>query len=191
MDRKRVAVVGLGNVGRHCVEAVRASPDLELAGVVRRDPVERPADLPEVTFARSIDELGRVDGALLACPTRMVAETAAPLLARGIATADSFDLHGEPLLELHRELGEAARRGKTAAAIAAGWDPGTDSIVRAILEAMAPRGVTFTDFGPGMSMGHTVAVKAIPGVKKAVAMTLPAGQGIHRRAVYVELEHGV
>ena len=63
-------------------------------------------------------------------------------------------------------------------------------MVRALLELMAPRGVTFTNFGPGMSMGHTVAAKAVPGVRKALSMTLPAGQGIHRRAVYVELESG-
>lgn len=190
VNRKRVAVVGLGNVGRHCVEAVRAAPDLELAGVVRRDPAERPADLLGVPVVKTIDELGEVHGAILACPTRKVAETAAPLLAKGISTADSFDLHGDPLIELRHELDEVAKGGKAAAAISAGWDPGTDSIVRAMLEAMAPRGVTFTDFGPGMSMGHTVAAKAIPGVKKALSITLPAGLGVHRRAVYVELEPG-
>ena len=187
---KRVAVVGLGNVGQHCVEAVRAAPDLELAGVVRRDPSDRPAALADVRFARSIDELGHVDGALLACPTRSVREIAAGLLRRGISTADSFDIHGDPLVELRRELDGAAKAGGASAIIAAGWDPGTDSLVRVLLEAMAPRGLTFTNFGPGMSMGHTVAVKSIPGVRKALSVTLPAGQGVHRRAVYVELSEG-
>jgi diaminopimelate dehydrogenase len=42
-----------------------------------------------------------------------------------------------------------------------------------------------------MSMGHTVAVKAIPGVKNALSMTIPIGQGMHRRMVYVELNSGV
>ena len=41
-----------------------------------------------------------------------------------------------------------------------------------------------------MSMGHTVAVKAIEGVKKALSMTIPTGTGIHRRMVYIELEEG-
>ena len=44
--------------------------------------------------------------------------------------------------------------------------------------------------GPGMSMGHTVAVKAIAGVKAALSMTIPLGTGIHRRMVYIELEEG-
>ena len=29
--------------------------------------------------------------------------------------------------------------------------------VRTMLEAIAPKGITYTNFGPGMSMGHTVA----------------------------------
>ena len=71
-----------------------------------------------------------------------------------------------------------------------GWDPGTDSVIRALLEACAPKGLTYTNFGPGMSMGHTVAVKAIEGVKAALSMTIPTGTGIHRRMVYIELQEG-
>lgn len=41
-----------------------------------------------------------------------------------------------------------------------------------------------------MSMGHTVAVKAVEGVKAALSMTIPVGTGIHRRMVYVEIEEG-
>ena len=38
--------------------------------------------------------------------------------------------------------------------------------------------------------GHTVAVKAMDGVKDALSVTIPLGTGIHRRMVYVELEDG-
>jgi diaminopimelate dehydrogenase len=74
--------------------------------------------------------------------------------------------------------------------VSAGWDPGTDSVIRALLLAMAPQGITYTNFGPGRSMGHTVAAKAILGVKDALSMTIPLGTGVHRRMVYVELEDG-
>lgn len=56
---------------------------------------------------------------------------------------------------------------------------------------MAPQGVTYTNFGPGMSMGHSVAAKSISGVRDALSVTVPLGTGIHRRMVYVELESGV
>lgn len=58
------------------------------------------------------------------------------------------------------------------------------------MQAAAPNGLTYTNFGPGMSMGHTVCVKSKPGVKDALSMTIPLGTGIHRRMVYVELEEG-
>ena len=74
--------------------------------------------------------------------------------------------------------------------ISAGWDPGTDSMIRTILEIVTPRGLTFTNYGPGMSMGHTVVVKAIDGVEDAISLTIPQGTGIHRRLVYVKIKDG-
>lgn len=74
--------------------------------------------------------------------------------------------------------------------IAAGWDPGSDSVVRILLESLAPKGLTYTNFGPGMSMGHSVCVRGKKGVKNALSVTIPLGQSIHRRMVYVELEDG-
>ena len=44
--------------------------------------------------------------------------------------------------------------------------------------------------GPGMSMGHSVCVRSKQGVKEALSVTIPLGEGIHRRMVYVELEEG-
>ena len=189
-SKKRVAVVGYGNIGKAAVEALQTSPDLELAGVVRRKVEgEQPVELSKVTVVDDIKKLGKVDVALLCTPTRAVPETAKAILAQGIATVDSFDIHTR-VPELREELDKVAKAGKTAAIISAGWDPGTDSMIRAILEAMAPKGLTYTNFGPGRSMGHTVCAKSKPGVKDALSMTIPLGTGIHRRMVYVELEQG-
>ena len=41
-----------------------------------------------------------------------------------------------------------------------------------------------------MSMGHSVVARSKKGVKNALSMTIPLGEGIHRRMVYVELEDG-
>ena len=64
---------------------------------------------------------------------------------------DSFDIHGEELLNHRDKLAEAARSSGAVAVISAGWDPGTDSMVRALMELMAPKGLTFTNFGPDES----------------------------------------
>jgi diaminopimelate dehydrogenase len=59
------------------------------------------------------------------------------------------------------------------------------------MESLAPKGLTYTNFGPGRSMGHSVCVRSKKGVKDALSMTIPVGEGIHRRMVYVELEDGI
>ncbi len=183
----RAAVYGYGNIGRFSLEALLASPDFEVAGVVSAS--LSAGSLGDIPVVRSIDELSQVDVAILCSPSRAVPDLAAQLLEKGICTVDSFDIHTE-VWDVRQRLDAVAKAHGTACIMSAGWDPGTDSMVRALLEAMAPEGLTYTNFGPGMSMGHTVAVKAVPGVKNALSMTIPVGTGIHRRMVYVELEDG-
>ncbi|MBD5236039.1 MAG: diaminopimelate dehydrogenase [Bacteroidales bacterium] len=194
MDKKiKVAIVGYGNIGRFSLEAAQAAEDFEVVGVVRRDASKRediPADIPVVASIQDLLKDGKtVDVAILATPTREVEKHAKEILALGINTVDSFDIHGQ-IPALRKSLGDAAKAGDAVAVIAAGWDPGSDSVVRTLLEAIAPKGITYTNFGPGMSMGHTVAVKSKEGVKEALSMTIPLGTGIHRRMVYVELLPG-
>jgi len=188
----RVVVVGYGNIGKYAVESVRESPDMELAGVVRRKSSlgKLPAELADVPVVNDVKELGKVDVALLCSPSRNIPETAEQYLALGIHTVDSFDIHGEALWNLRQQLDQAGKKYGTVSIVSAGWDPGSDSVIRTLMEVMAPKGITYTNFGPGMSMGHTVAVKSKAGVRNALSITIPTGTGIHRRMVYVELESG-
>lgn len=188
MEKWRVAVVGYGNIGKYVVEALKETKDFEIAGIVRRNPQQDKTE-DGIKIVKDIKELGKVDVAVLATPTRSVEKYAKEILTLGINTVDSFDIHTK-IFELRNELGKVAKEHNRVSVIAAGWDPGTDSIVRTMMEAMAPKGLTYTNFGPGMSMGHTVAVKSKEGVKDALSMTIPVGTGIHRRMVYVELEEG-
>ena len=190
MKKIRAAVVGYGNIGKSVVEALQAAPDFEIAGIIRRNGAEnKPAELAAYPVVKDITELKDVDVAIVSSPTRQVEEQAKKILALGINTGDSFDIHSQ-ITSLRRSLGETAKEHGSVAIISAGWDPGSDSVVRTLLEAIAPKGITYTNFGPGRSMGHSVAVRAIEGVKDALSMTNPTGTGIHRRMVYVELEEG-
>ena len=181
--------MGYGNIGRYVLEAIEASPDFETAGVVRRDATNIPDELKGYKVVDSIEKLEGVDVALLCTPTRSVEVNAVKALSLGVNTVDSFDIHTD-IAGLRSRLDKVAKEHKAVAVISAGWDPGSDSIVRSLLEICAPKGITYTNFGPGMSMGHTVAVKAVDGVKAALSMTIPTGTGIHRRMVYIELKDG-
>ena len=170
----KVAIIGYGNIGKAVEQAVLAADDMQLAGIYHHND--------------NLDSI-EADVAALCTPTREVPLYAERLLQRGICTVDSFDIHGQ-IYDLRTKLTPVAVGHKAVSVIAAGWDPGSDSVVRALLTAIAPKGLTYTNFGPGRSMGHTVAAKAIPGVKNALSMTIPLGTGIHRRMVYIVLEEG-
>lgn len=189
MRKNRAAIVGYGNIGKYVLDAILASPDFEVAGIVRRDPNNVPDEIKKYPVVKNIKELKDIDVAVLCTPTRSVETYAKECLAAGINTVDSYDIHGG-IVNLRSELDKVAKINNTVAIISAGWDPGTDSMVRSMLEFMSPKGVTYTNFGPGMSMGHTVAVKAIEGVKAALSMTIPLGTSIHRRMVYIEVKEG-
>ena len=181
--------MGYGNIGKYVVEALEAAADFEVAGIVRRAASVASAGESKYPVVSSLAQLEGVDVAILCTPSRLVEKSAEEALSLGIATVDSFDIH-TGIADMRARLDAVAKQYNTAAIISAGWDPGSDSVVRALLEVCAPKGITYTNFGPGMSMGHTVAVKAIEGVKAALSMTIPLGTGIHRRMVYIELEEG-
>ena len=190
MKKIRAAIVGYGNIGRYALEALEAANDFEVAGIVRRHGAEnKPAELAQYDVVKDIRELKDVDVAILATPSRSCEEYAKQILPLGINTVDSFDIHTS-IVDYRAQLMPLCKAHGAVAVIAAGWDPGSDSIVRTLMQSLAPKGLTYTNFGPGMSMGHSVCVRSKEGVKNALSMTIPKGEGLHRRMVYVELEEG-
>lgn len=185
----KAAIVGYGNIGKYVLECLETTSDFEVAGIVRRDTSNIPTELKKYKVVTSITELENIDVAFLTAPTRSVESFAIDCLKLGINTVDSFDIHSK-IVELRESLDRVAKENNAVSIVAAGWDPGSDSVIRTLLEALAPKGITYTNFGPGMSMGHTVAVKAIKGVKNALSMTIPTGTGVHRRMVYIEVDEG-
>ncbi len=188
MSKIQVAIVGYGNIGSFCAQAVQAAPDMDLVGIIC--PEAKTLSLTDIKVVEQLEDLGnaKIDVAILCVPSRLVTKVAPKYLELGINTVDPYDVHG--VWDTLQEMDAHARKGNACAIISAGWDPGSDSIVRGLMLACVPRGITHTNFGPGMSMGHTVAAKAVPGVANALSMTIPLGEGIHRRMVYVQLKEG-
>jgi predicted dehydrogenase len=83
----RVAVIGVGHLGRHHARILSALPGVTLAGVVDRD-TARAGEIAAAVGTQPFGDaaaLPEVDAVVVATPTAAHAETAAPLLARGIA----------------------------------------------------------------------------------------------------------
>ena len=193
-DRIRVGIIGLGNVGKKVYYGAKQAVDMELAGIFLREEsiLRRSEELPEAKdFMYPIDRLSsfkhELDVVLICVPSRLVPDVAYNALKMGINTVDSYDIH-DRIPEYRAGADRLARESGSVAVIGAGWDPGVDSVVRLLMEVVAPYGITFTNFGPGVSMGHSTAVRSFEGVADAVSYTIPKGSGLHLRLVYVLLK---
>lgn len=187
MKRIRLAIIGLGRLGRKCAEAIAADQTSDLAGVVRRpeSATESWLKAPVVTH---VSELDNVDAALICVPVDSVMGVAQGLLQSRIPVVECARLHGESFLGHKAEIHRDALRHKVPAIVGAGCDPGALSLFRSQFALLAPRGHTETSLHTGTSLHHTLAAAGIKGVKQALATERLSRTDTPQRYVYVELE---
>lgn len=187
MKKTRLAIIGLGNVGRQCAEAIQADPASVLAGVVQR-PGSAPASWLKAPAVTHISELNEVDGALVCVPLDAVLGVAKDLLQSRIPVVECARLHGEAFLTHKAEIHRAALHHKLPAVVGAGCDPGVFSLLRSHFALLAPGGHTETSRHTVPSLHHTLAATDIRGVRQALATESRSVEGRPQRYVYVELE---
>lgn len=193
MKPLRLAVIGLGRLGRACAEVILDAEDLALAGVVRRPAslaLPLPNSLPNVTAVSHFTELDGVDAAIVCVPTEHALEAIIKLLQHRIPIVECATVHGDAFRTRKADIERMAKRHRVAAVLGAGWDPGALSLFRALFALLTPKGHTEITDRPGHSLHHGLAVKAMPGVKDALCAEFPAGNGKIQRYVYVELREG-
>lgn len=189
MRKKRLAIVGLGKLGRKCVEAVASDLAAELAGVVRR-PGSVPAPWLKAPAVTHVSELHEVDAALVCVPLDAALGTTTALLQGRVPVVECARLHGEAFLEHAAEIHRAALHHRVPAVVGAGCDPGALSLFRSQFALLAPHGHTETRLHAGASLHHTLAASHVEGVRDALATELQSRDGALQRYVYVELEPG-
>lgn len=182
-ERIRVGIVGYGNLGRGVESALAKCADMQLVGIFsRRDP----ATVKPLGAATAVHRMSALDGlrdaidVLILCGgSRDDLPVQGPELAATYNTVDSFDTHAR-IPEYFAAVDAAARAGGRTAVIAVGWDPGLFSLARMLGEAILPDGDGYTFWGPGVSQGHSDALRRIPGVKAGVQYTVPSEAAIAR-----------
>lgn len=179
----RVGIVGHGNLGRGVEWALTQNADTILAGIFSRRPPEAIAPLRAGTPVHRMDALDAprddVDVLILCGGSRDDLPVQSPALAERFDVVDSFDTHAK-IPEHFAAVDAAAKKGGHTAVIAAGWDPGLFSIARVHGEAFLPVGVTHTFWGPGLSQGHSDAIRRVPGVRRGVQYTRPVQAALDR-----------
>ncbi|MCL2100868.1 MAG: diaminopimelate dehydrogenase [Fibromonadales bacterium] len=191
MQKINIAISSFGNVGRAILKTHQEhvakfgkKHDINIVGIIRRNASGGLLDkIPVVSDVRSLKV--KPDVIICAAPSGHVKKDVKKFLSLGISTVDCYDSHAK-IIAVREELSKLAIKNSAVSIFATGWDPGFDSIQRALFAQLSPIGETLTTFGPGRSMGHTTEVKDIKGVKDAVSLTLPGNKpGMQKRQVYV------
>lgn len=203
----RVGINGYGNLGRGVERAVAATRDMRVVAVfTRRDPDTLATDgAPAVSVSSMGDYADQIDVMINCGGSATDLGAQSPLVASLFTVVDSFDTHAA-IPEHFARVDAAATEAGTTAIISSGWDPGLFSLMRVLFDSVLPAGSTTTFWGPGISQGHSDAVRRIEGVADAKQYTLPipatveairAGDKVeltprtmHRRDVYVVAEEG-
>lgn len=170
----KTAIVGYGNLGRGVVAAVRENEDMELVAVfTRRDPASIKIDSVPVYHMDALSGFaGKIDVLILCGGSATDLPEMTPGLARQFCVVDSFDNHSR-IPEHIARVDTAAKKAGTTAIVSCGWDPGLFSLARIYAQAALPKGETYTFWGPGLSQGHSDAIRRIPGVVDARQYTIP------------------
>ena len=193
MSKLQVAVIGLGQLGRACAQALLDDAELGLAGIVQPGGLAAPGNgrWQRIPVAAHVRDLERVGAALVCVPTDAVLAVARELLQARIPIVECACFEGQALRKHHAALDEAALHHRVAAVVGAGWDPGVLPLLRSAFEMLIPHGQTVVHRHPGLHLHHSAAVAGVRGVKDALAGEYRGGNGASQHYVYVELERGI
>ena len=208
----RTGIAGYGNLGRGVELAIRRNPDMKLAGFFTRRPPETLKTLdPSVPVWRLDDaenHVNDIDVLIICGGSATDLPVMTPRLARLYNVVDSFDTHAH-VPDHFSKVDAAASETGHVALISCGWDPGMFSLARLYSMCILPdedHPESYTFWGPGVSQGHSDAVRRIPGVIDARQYTVPVEAAVeavkrgdhpvltarekHLRVCYVAVEDG-
>ncbi|MDR0778158.1 MAG: diaminopimelate dehydrogenase, partial [Methanomassiliicoccaceae archaeon] len=128
-----------------------------------------------------------------------------PELAKHFNTVDTFDTHAK-IPEYLDAVNKQALSNNRTAIISVGWDPGLFSMMKSLFASLLPDGREQAFWGPGVSQGHSDAIRQVEGVAGAIQYTVPNENVLkemrngsekdyttrqkHRRICYVVAEKG-
>ncbi|MCL2408498.1 MAG: diaminopimelate dehydrogenase [Oscillospiraceae bacterium] len=178
MKKMQIGIVGYGNIGRGAEKAVLAAPDMELRAIFTRRDVQsiKPiSNAPVLPIEAAEKMVGEIDCMILCGGSASDLAEQAPMFAKNFNIVDSYDTHAK-IPEYLAEVDKAAV--STTAVISCGWDPGLFSMMRTLFESSLPDGAGYSFWGPGVSQGHSNAVRGVPGVLNAVQYSIPLDSAV-------------
>ncbi len=182
MEQIRIGIVGYGNLGRGVEYALENAEDMVLSGVfTRRDPqsLSVRTNVPVYSLEQAARMRDSFDVMILCGGSANDLPEQTVQFAQDFNVVDSFDTHAK--IPAHfAAVDQACRANGRLAIISAGWDPGMFSLNRLYGQAILPNGADYTFWGPGVSQGHSDAIRRIDGVLDARQYTVPSEAALER-----------
>jgi len=172
----RIGIYGYGNVGKSVEAAIGRSSGLSLEAVfTRRDPgtVKTASGVKVISSEKVTEYKDKIDVMILCGGSATDLPEQGPEMAKHFNIVDSFDTHAKVPGYLEK-VGKNAEQNKRTAVISAGWDPGIFSMLRSLFISILPDGENNTFWGPGVSQGHSDALRRVEGVADAIQYTVPS-----------------
>jgi len=185
-ERIRIGIYGYGNIGRSVEKAVLRNADMSLTAIfTRRDPgkVGTVSGMKATSVDNVLEFKDRIDVMILCGGSATDLPVQGPELAEHFSIVDSYDTHAK-IPEYMEKVGRQAELGKKAAVVSAGWDPGLFSMMRSMFISVLPDGENNTFWGPGVSQGHSDAIRRVEGVADGIQYTVPA------ESIFNEVKNG-
>lgn len=205
-EKIKIAVVGYGKVGNAICNIASHANDIELVGAFTRRATSSftaASGVCIIPYEDIMKYAENVDCLLLAHGSKSDAPATAASLAARFNVIDCYDDHGNARAHL-ATVDKIAKASSATALLCTGWDPGLLSLARSYFSAFIPGAAVTTLWGPGMSLGHSEALRAIDGVFDAIEITEPkpsakelalGGNALsvregHKRICYVNAKKG-
>lgn len=182
MDRIRIGITGYGNLGKGVEYALETADDMVLTGIFSRRSCEqiRPRTGAPVYAMQQAEQMSdKIDVMIICGGSAKDLPVQTAQLAAYFNVVDSFDTHAK-IPEHFENIDKISKESGKISIISAGWDPGMFSINRLYSQAILPNGSDYTFWGPGVSQGHSDAVRRIKGVVNAKQYTIPSGGALNR-----------
>jgi len=208
MEKIRIGIYGYGNIAKGVEKAVAKNNDISIAAVfTRRDPskMRSLSGAKIVSADKVLEYVDKIDVMILCGGSAADLPKQGPELAKHFNIVDSYDNHPK-ISEYLDAVGKQASKNKRTAIISAGWDPGLFSMMKSLFASLLPDGKNQAFWGPGVSQGHSEALRTIDGVIGAIQYTVPnedvmdeiANGSVkdytprqkHRRVCYVAVKEG-
>lgn len=183
MEKIRVGIVGYGNIGKGVEFAITENPDMALEVIfTRRNPK---SIIPENSSAivTNINDtkhyIDKIDVMILCGGSAKDLPEQTPRFAELFNTVDSFDTHAK-ILDYFDSVNKKAIEHNHISIVSVGWDPGLFSMNRLLSKAVLPNGELYTFWGPGVSQGHSNAIRCIKGVRYGIEYTIPIKDALEK-----------